>query len=70
LGIFENDSDPNHLNNKHIFNSNQSQAENYQESLNLENTLWCNTILATGKILGIVIFIGKETRSSINTKEA
>jgi phospholipid-translocating ATPase len=36
--------------------------------LNLENTLWANTILATGKILGIALFVGKETRIAMNSR--
>ena len=35
-----------------------------REPLSLENTLWCNTVLAsTGYILGMVLYTGKETRS-------
>jgi len=37
--------------------------------LNLENTLWANTILATGKILGIALFVGKETRIAMNSRD-
>lgn len=39
------------------------------ESLNLENTLWTNTVLANGKALGLVIFTGKETRSAMNSRK-
>lgn len=37
------------------------------ESLNLENTLWTNTVVATGTVIGLVIYTGKETRASLNT---
>lgn len=39
-----------------------------QEPINLENTLWANTILATGNIWGIVIHTGKETRIAMNSR--
>ena len=32
------------------------------EPLNLENALWCNTVLCSGKILALVVYTGKETR--------
>ena len=37
------------------------------ESLNLENTLWMNTVLATGNAIGVVIYTGADTRSVMNT---
>eukprot|EP00002_Diphylleia_rotans_P019556 TRINITY_DN3778_c0_g2_i9.p1 TRINITY_DN3778_c0_g2~~TRINITY_DN3778_c0_g2_i9.p1 ORF type:complete len:1276 (+),score=258.10 TRINITY_DN3778_c0_g2_i9:70-3897(+) len=37
------------------------------ESLNLENTLWANTVLASGHIVGMVIYTGSETRTAMNT---
>ncbi|KAL4496984.1 hypothetical protein ABPG72_002140 [Tetrahymena utriculariae] len=40
----------------------------HQEPLNLENTLWCNTILASGHIWGLVIHTGKETRMAMNSR--
>jgi phospholipid-translocating ATPase len=39
------------------------------EGLNLENTLWANTTLASGSCIGIVIYTGKETRSVMNSRE-
>jgi phospholipid-translocating ATPase len=38
-----------------------------KESLGLENTMWESTILATKKIIGIVIYTGKETRARMNS---
>lgn len=49
-----------------IFKTNDDQN---QEALNLENCLWANTKLATAKILGIVLYVGKETRTALNSKE-
>jgi len=37
------------------------------EPLGLENTMWTNTILASKKVIGIVIYTGIETRSQMNT---
>ena len=37
------------------------------ESLNTENTLWMNTVLASGHALGVVIYTGKDTRAVMNT---
>lgn len=36
-------------------------------SLNVENVLWANTVLASGTALGIVVYTGRETRSVMNT---
>lgn len=44
-------------------------GDGQRESLSLENTLWCNTVLSAGKILALVIFTGKETRSSMNSRD-
>ena len=38
-----------------------------KEPLSLENTMWANTVLASKKVLGIVIYTGKETRSQMNS---
>lgn len=55
---------------KGLFKIEIGGGEGHRESLSLENTLWCNTYLATGSVIGIVIYIGKETRSVMNTKAA
>lgn len=42
---------------------------NCKESLSLENTLWANTVLASGGyILGMVTYTGFETRANMNSK--
>ena len=38
-----------------------------KEALGLENTMWESTILATQKVIGIVIYTGKETRARMNS---
>ena len=37
------------------------------ESLTVENTLWANTVVASGIVIGVVIYTGSETRSRMNT---
>ncbi|XP_031297574.2 probable phospholipid-transporting ATPase IIB isoform X3 [Camelus dromedarius] len=37
------------------------------ESLSIENTLWAGTVVASGTVIGVVIYTGKETRSVMNT---
>ncbi|CAD8189038.1 unnamed protein product [Paramecium pentaurelia] len=39
-----------------------------KESLSLEHVMWANTVLATGRIYGLVILNGKETRMAMNSK--
>ena len=38
-----------------------------KEPLNLENTMWASTVVASKKIIGIVIYTGKETRAQMNS---
>ena len=38
-----------------------------KELLGLENTMWANTVVASQKIIGIVIYTGKETRARMNS---
>ena len=40
------------------------------EPLSLENTLWMNTVVATGTVLGLVVYTGKETRSTMNVTQS
>ena len=46
-----------------------SKTENGQkkEALNLENTMWASTVVASMKVIGIVIYTGKETRARMNS---
>ncbi|CAG8437521.1 7140_t:CDS:10 [Diversispora eburnea] len=37
------------------------------EALNVENTMWMNTVLASGTAIGFVIYTGKDTRAVMNT---
>ena len=38
-----------------------------KEALNLENTMWASTVVASKKVIGIVIYTGKETRAKMNS---
>ncbi|XP_077982097.1 putative phospholipid-transporting ATPase IIB isoform X2 [Glandiceps talaboti] len=38
-----------------------------QDPLSIENTLWANTVVASGTAIGIVIYTGRETRAVMNT---
>lgn len=51
----------------HSSNSNNFEDPVSTESLNVENTLWMNTVLASGHALGVVIYTGKDTRAVMNT---
>uniref|UniRef100_A0A131YCI0 Phospholipid-transporting ATPase n=1 Tax=Rhipicephalus appendiculatus TaxID=34631 RepID=A0A131YCI0_RHIAP len=41
-----------------------------EDPLNIENTLWANTVVASGTAIGIVVYTGRETRSVMNNSEA
>lgn len=47
-----------------------NNTKQFNDPLGLENTLWANTVLASSRCAGIVIYIGKETRSRMNCTEA
>ncbi|CAH1785189.1 unnamed protein product [Owenia fusiformis] len=40
-----------------------------EDPLSIENTLWANTVVASGTALGLVIYTGTETRSVMNTSQ-
>ena len=50
-----------------IFRSNDEH--NIKESLGLEQTLWANTVLASGSALCLVTYTGKETRMVMNSSK-
>lgn len=47
----------------------QCDGNQAQTSLNIENTLWGNTVVANGTALGVVVYTGCETRSVINNSQ-
>lgn len=49
-------------------NSNSNSHDQFAtESLSVENTLWMNTVVATGHAIGVVVYTGKDTRAVMNT---
>lgn len=44
--------------------------DNTEMPLSIENTLWANTVIASGQAVGVVIYTGVETRSVMNNLEA
>ena len=49
--------------------SQQEQNGSEEESLDLQNTLWANTVVAAGSATGIVVYTGSETRSVMNNSQ-
>lgn len=45
----------------------QGSANNKTVPLNVDQTLWANTVLASGTAIGIVVYTGVETRQLLNT---
>ncbi|KAK6028767.1 phospholipid-translocating P-type ATPase, flippase, partial [Ostertagia ostertagi] len=53
---------------QHLMNEAVTTEDHVQDgSLNVENVLWANTVLASGTAVGIVVYTGRETRSVMNT---
>ncbi|KAG1688800.1 putative phospholipid-transporting ATPase IIB [Nymphon striatum] len=44
-------------------------GEGAEDALCVENTLWANTVVASGSVIGIVIYSGRETRSVMNNSQ-
>jgi len=40
-----------------------------EESINIDHMLWANTVVASGTALGVVVYTGQDTRSSMNTSK-
>ncbi|KAL3860831.1 hypothetical protein ACJMK2_010896, partial [Sinanodonta woodiana] len=40
-----------------------------EDSLSIENTLWTNTVVASGTAVGVVVYTGCESRSVMNTSQ-
>ena len=50
-----------------IIKFSNNDGENKKEPLNLENTMWASTVVASQKIIGIIIYTGRETRAKMNS---
>ena len=57
----------NFIGNFHKHRSSSVVGEQSSEPLSVENTLWTNTVVASGTVLGVVIYTGTETRAVMNT---
>jgi len=44
-------------------------SEETTEALCIENTLWQNTVLASGRAVGLVLYTGTDTRPAMNTSQ-
>lgn len=53
----------------HSFIGTFSRDAGEEESLDLQNTLWANTVVAAGSATGIVVYTGSETRSVMNNSQ-
>ncbi len=43
-----------------------ASADSLEEPLGVENTIWANTVVASGTALGLVIYSGPECRAIMN----
>ncbi|PVV00048.1 hypothetical protein BB559_000161 [Furculomyces boomerangus] len=48
-------------------NSSKLEPQNTSVGIDINNTLWKDSTLATGRAVGLVIYTGKQTRSEMNT---
>mgnify|MGYP000880086775 CR=1 FL=1 len=48
----------------------EETKEKVNEFLSLENTLWANTAVASGSVIAVVLYTGKETRMALNSRSA
>lgn len=44
-------------------------CQSQKESLSLENVAWASTVLANGRIFGLIIHAGGETRMAMNSRQ-
>ncbi|GFO25333.1 phospholipid-transporting ATPase [Plakobranchus ocellatus] len=49
--------------------SRNDEGARHEDSLSIENTMWANTVVASGTALGVVIYTGGETRAVMNTSQ-
>lgn len=57
----------NNLSNLDLSRNSLKHSEVIRQPLTLENTIWMNAVLASKKIIGMVIYTGKETRAEMNS---
>ncbi|PFH33753.1 cation-transporting atpase family protein [Besnoitia besnoiti] len=47
----------------------EAEGQPVVEGLTLDNVLWANTVVASGSVLGLAIYTGKETRAAMNASQ-
>ncbi|GJQ11831.1 hypothetical protein GpartN1_g3622.t1 [Galdieria partita] len=53
-----------------ISQTEESEEKFYtEEPLSLENTVWANTVIASGSAIVLVLYVGEETRSALNASK-
>eukprot|EP01133_Synstelium_polycarpum_P015140 gene15140-17919_t len=50
-----------------IGNMTKSDSSGETESISVENTLWANTVIASGNVIGCAVYTGRESRCVMNT---
>ena len=53
----------------HSFIGKFTTIEDTEESLSIENTIWSNTVVASGTAIGLVIYTGPECRATMNNSK-
>lgn len=51
-----------------VFEAEPKDSNKLTEYLSLDNTLWANTMITTGSVIAMVIYSGRETRISMNSR--
>lgn len=46
-----------------------SGSKTQTEPLSIENTIWANSVVASGTIIGLIVYTGSETRAVMNTSQ-
>ena len=46
-----------------------ASAKTQTEPLSIENTIWANSVVASGTVIGLIIYTGTETRAVMNTSQ-
>lgn len=47
----------------------KERVEDENESVSLENTAWASTVIASSSVLGMVVYVGPDTRSILNASK-
>merc|ERR1719495_803451 len=53
----------------HSFIGKLSSQDGGEESLSIENTVWCGAVVASGTATGVVVYTGSEARAAMNNSQ-